>query len=429
MGTAPQQMHYPRKCYNGPNHWHLGWYSRTLEIEIGSDTLASPMNVKLAAFVDNDMTTDEHYVIIKFGNYYMQYNRATKFNVDTSEMRDMVTIVESGDHKTNLVAGLDSQLRYWQSPIGIMVEICRVNASSEPNYVELSIGQSKTDCGVALTREPSIFPTSRPSLFPTPSPKPSDKQISTSTRPTLAPSAVPTIHPITSVAAIDPVLPSQTPTFVKETNLVPHTDIVDKGQSEEATLNPATNTSTIPIGPTASQQQVPIKRDKPRSAVQIMLVVISGALLVVIMLILRIRCRHRQGTAEERCVTKQNNRVPEHMNQFFKFIGRSNSNQAVVCSVKSDSLTDISPNTSIDTFEDERNGNLNHVDERSTRHRTSSDIEKANRLHVTVADPLRLQILPKLCPVLKNENGFPTHSSSARVCAQAQSTVEHDAKS
>ncbi|GAX14880.1 hypothetical protein FisN_29Lh094 [Fistulifera solaris] len=351
MGTAPQQMHFPQKCYNAPNHWHLGWYSRTLEID--GDALTSPTNVKLAAFVDYDMATDEHYVIIKLRDYYMQYNRATKFNVDTSEMRDMVTIVESGDHKTNLVAGLDSQSRYWQSPIGIVVEVCRFDDSSEPNYVELNIGLSKTDCGFAWTQEPSTFPIPRPFLFPTLSPKPLDQQILTSTSPTLAPSVVPTIHPITSPhhAAIEPVIPSQTPTSVKETNPAPHTDIADKGQSEGSTFNPATNTSASDVGPTASQEQEPIKRVKPLFAVQIMLVVLAGALFVVIMLILRMRCKRRKGRAEERSATKQNNGVSEDANQ-------SKSDEAIVCSVKSDSLTDKSPNTSLDTFDEESNGNL-----------------------------------------------------------------------
>ncbi|GAX21656.1 hypothetical protein FisN_29Hh094 [Fistulifera solaris] len=364
MGTAPQQMYYPRKCYNGPNHWHLGWYSRTLEID--NDALTSPINVKLAAFVDYDGTTDEHYVIIKLGNYYLQYNRATKFNVDTSEMRDMVTIVESGDHKTNLVAGLDSQSRYWQSPIGIMIEVCRVNAFSNPNYVELSIGPSKTDCGVAVTQEPSTFPTPSPSMLPTPSLKPSGQQISTSISPTLTPSASPTRHSIISPhhTAVDLMVPSHTPTLLKETNPAPQKAIANTAPSEASTLKPVTNTTTIAVDPTASQEQGPINGDKPLSAIQMMLVVLLGALFVVTILILGIRCKRRQGRAKERSVTNQNKGVSEDVNP-------SNSDEAVFSSVKSDSLTDLSPNTSMNTFDEDSNGifdgdemNLSRVDEK-----------------------------------------------------------------
>ncbi len=419
MGTAPQQMHYPRKCYNAPNHWHLGWYSRTLEID--GDALSSPITVKLAAFVDYDTTTDEHYVIINLENYYLQYNRATKFNVDTSEMRDMVTIVESGDHKTNLVAGLDSQSRYWQSPLGITVEVCRVNASSEPHYVELSIGQSKTDCGVVVTQEPSTFRTPRPSLFPTPSSKPSDQHISTSMTPTLAPSALPTTRLISGPnhTAVNSIGPSQTPTFVKEANPSPHTTIANTAPSEESTLHPAKNTSTIVVNPTAQQKQGARKGDRPISAVQMMLVILSGTLLLATILIL-VRRKRRRSRAEERFVTKQNNGVSEDVNQ-------SKRDMAVACSVNSGSLTDSSPNTSIDTVEYESNDNFesdeiysNSVDDKSSRHRTSYDIEKANSLE--------LQMMTKRDPVLRIENGFLTLPNTARLCRQSQSIIHHNAK-
>lgn len=401
MGNAPQQINFPRKCYNGPNHWHLGWYSRTLELNFESDAPSPPTNVKLAAFVDYDMTSDEHYVIIKVGDVYLQYNRATKFNVDTSEMKDMVTITEFSNHKTNLVAGLNSQSRFWQSnDTQVMVEFCRrSDVSFKPNYIEISIGQTETDCGNAPTLQPSTSPTLHPPLLPT-----------STTLPTLTPSMVPTKYQNTSEA----------PTFLVETNPAPQRADTNGGKSQGPSKSPVTKISTIDIDPNVSQERDPREQDGPESVITIILTVVLGAFFVMIVLVLRRNRRLRKSKAEERSASEEDE-APKHNNLFVRCITRSESNDDIVHLTKSDSSSaESSPNTSIESFDEERCDNLEDgevceisVDEKPAQLPSATGLENVCRVQVVRDQSLVLHSLVKPRSALRVENGFLSHPKNS----------------
>ena len=394
MGLAPQLMHFPRKCYNGPNHWHLGWYSaRTLELNLESDALSKPINVKLAAFVDYDMTSDEHYAIIKAGNFYMQYNGAAKFNVDTSEMRDMVTIVESGDHKTDLVAGLDSQSRFWQSGTGdtqIMVEFCRNNVSVEPNFVEISIGQTETSCGNAPSIQPSTPPTSRPSVIPVhlPSYQPN--------LPITAPSPTPSMVPTKAQNTM-----SEAPSFQAVTTHAPQIASADGEESEGFDRNPTTNVSATAIDD-------PSKRNDPESVINIIAALLSVAVFVMIVLMIHRSCRRRKDNAGKQ-IDLEHNAESRDTNH----IACLESSKCVVDTTPSDSSAETSPNTSIDSFDEVKCDTLEScecqvdVDEKTTRLPSTTDIENVCRFDVVI------------------EHGFLSHPESyaPKMLAPARHTV------
>jgi len=78
-----KKTNYPQRCFNGQNHWKLGWYSdRTREVDP-----YYPQRYKIAAFVDYDKVQQNEYVIIRIKNLnmYLQFNRAKSFN----QVRDL----------------------------------------------------------------------------------------------------------------------------------------------------------------------------------------------------------------------------------------------------------------------------------------------------------------------------------------------------
>ena len=74
----------------------------------------------IATFVDYQLLTssDEHTVLLRVGDLYMQYNRRKGFNVNTGEKYDQLVIVEDTHGETDLVAGLDMDFK--GNPFGPM---------------------------------------------------------------------------------------------------------------------------------------------------------------------------------------------------------------------------------------------------------------------------------------------------------------------
>jgi hypothetical protein len=177
MGSAPQILHYPEKCYNGQNHWHLGWYEdRALELDFGSSDLDSPVLLYIAAFVDYDKTDEGFYVVVKIGDYYLQYNRARSFNKQTSEKGDTLTVVKYvSSIGTDLVVGLNWALPYWEGSIEgekLVVELCETERGDNisPDFMIVSVGRGESACSLASVPSSVIkVPEETPSLTPVPS--------------------------------------------------------------------------------------------------------------------------------------------------------------------------------------------------------------------------------------------------------------------
>lgn len=95
-------------CYNAANHWQLGWFAdRAITVDMFKPTL-----IKIAAFAHYDKTTEgEEYVVVRSGNVYMHYNRATGVNVDTTEYKDHLTIYQAISDGTFLFAALDYETK------------------------------------------------------------------------------------------------------------------------------------------------------------------------------------------------------------------------------------------------------------------------------------------------------------------------------
>jgi hypothetical protein len=107
MSSSYTNSDWPKKCFNGQNSYHFGWYSdrqKSFDPLIDGNSL-----LQLVSFVEYDKTPDYAFVNVAIADkYYLQYNVAEKFNVNTGDKANQVTIVEKYDSGTNLVTGLSA---------------------------------------------------------------------------------------------------------------------------------------------------------------------------------------------------------------------------------------------------------------------------------------------------------------------------------
>ena len=169
MGSAPQRTRYPQRCYNGQNHWFLGWYQdRSLEV----DPFRSRV-VKLAAFVDYMKAATDEPVVVKIGyDLYLQYNRAKGMNQDTNDAEDAVSVVRDLGDGTDLIASLDTRNSVFREQDGnemLTVEVCGVHAGNalSPDYMLVAIGYQDGLCPTVDTEPPTKAPTKSPTRAPT----------------------------------------------------------------------------------------------------------------------------------------------------------------------------------------------------------------------------------------------------------------------
>jgi Gametolysin peptidase M11 len=103
MGYSILSSNTPHKCFNGYNHWQLGWYPgrrRALAIR--------PKVIRLTAFVDYEIAARNEPVLVKVANnLFLQYNRAKAFNSETPMYPDRVTVTRMRlDGRSENMAGL-----------------------------------------------------------------------------------------------------------------------------------------------------------------------------------------------------------------------------------------------------------------------------------------------------------------------------------
>lgn len=91
---------YPVQCFNGGNHWELGWYESNPQrpqphvVEVFPDL--DPSLVYIGAFADRDKFANQpglqEYAVVKVGDYYLQYNGQWGINRDTNEAGNQLTV-------------------------------------------------------------------------------------------------------------------------------------------------------------------------------------------------------------------------------------------------------------------------------------------------------------------------------------------------
>ena len=178
MGWAQKNNTWPLKCYNGPENWKLGWYAQR-SIKIDLPLLYGVADVVyLAAFVDYALTPVGQYVLVNIANqFYLQYNRAKGFNIDTGQKANLVLVTQDLTSSTELLAGLNVTDQYAitnfsGSELSLIIEVCDQipgNNINRPDVMIVSIAFNVSVCGLVGQHMPTGAPASRqPSIRPQP---------------------------------------------------------------------------------------------------------------------------------------------------------------------------------------------------------------------------------------------------------------------
>jgi hypothetical protein len=150
MGVSSAEIGGPLSCYNAANHWLLGWFP---DSRLDLTTVPSnPITVNIPAFVDySDVaSSSDQYVIVKAGNFYLQYNRAKDYNVGTRALPDKLVITWDGNPgpsgTTTLITGLDMSNANYNDGSTVAIQVCNVVMNGNVDYMVVSIGQGSTNC-------------------------------------------------------------------------------------------------------------------------------------------------------------------------------------------------------------------------------------------------------------------------------------------
>lgn len=145
MGYAVNQFGSPRKAFNAHKHWLSGWFSdRSMEL----DALpADGLNGRLVSFVDyghSDLLEGD-FVLLRFRNLFLHYNRAKGYNVDLPEpYRDRVVVTQADGplnvsmNVATLGSGESLRLKSFSGSHDLVISVC--GRVADPfDYVILSV--------------------------------------------------------------------------------------------------------------------------------------------------------------------------------------------------------------------------------------------------------------------------------------------------
>jgi hypothetical protein len=152
MAASYRNTNWPSRCYNGVNSNSLGWYdSKTLRLS-GSE---SPTLVHLGGIVEYGNATTV-LVDIK-SSLFLMYNRAKGFNADTGELGDSVTVTETVNGGSDLLAGLRPGETYTYG--NVVIEACKRVYDGNPDIMIVSVGKGSSLCSTLEVPAPAPVPS------------------------------------------------------------------------------------------------------------------------------------------------------------------------------------------------------------------------------------------------------------------------------
>ena len=142
MGYSYGYDDIPSMCFDGAKHWALGWYDdRKEEVDPSQGVWVG----NVVAFVDYELVTGYDKILVKVGDYYIQYNRAKGANFGVQEKVDEVTITETQDLRgfSESITGLSESSRFfifqtWEGASAV-VEFCYAFTEQGADKVRVSI--------------------------------------------------------------------------------------------------------------------------------------------------------------------------------------------------------------------------------------------------------------------------------------------------
>jgi hypothetical protein len=152
MGSGYTETEWPQKCFNGYNSYIFGWYrDHHLDWNVVKD---GDRLIDIATFVDYKQASGNEYIIVNLvDTYFLLYNKAKDFNIDTEQKVDQVTITQpvSGgtDSKAGLSVGDKFEVPNFQnSKKKLVVEACKTKKGENgADVMVVSVALDKSLCG------------------------------------------------------------------------------------------------------------------------------------------------------------------------------------------------------------------------------------------------------------------------------------------
>jgi hypothetical protein len=161
---------FPLMSFNAYHHTKLKWFDST-SLKVVSPTTSVP-EMRVIAFADYDVAMPGETVVVQVGDYYLQYNRAHKFNASPYECANALTIVTPTSMGTELVGSLSTNGDRLFTRNGVTIELCSEHVGTDPNtpdYMMVSLGESGGCFGSTETGTESngYFPDKKDADFST----------------------------------------------------------------------------------------------------------------------------------------------------------------------------------------------------------------------------------------------------------------------
>jgi len=106
MGQSYTEIRSPKKCFNGPMSWQLGWYNDRL-IQIGIVDHSWRYEFILFGIPYYDVTNSENKMIIKIDNLFVTFNSQYGMNKDTKNGNRVLIHFQNQDGSSRLIHVLD----------------------------------------------------------------------------------------------------------------------------------------------------------------------------------------------------------------------------------------------------------------------------------------------------------------------------------
>ena len=167
MGYSYRSDDTPEMCFNPAKNYQLGWYNDKV-VDIDVETLGfEPVEYKLNGIVDYNSPEANGYIVVKVGDFYIGYNKATDFNKGVREGSNMVLVNEKlGTPQSSTKSKLKAKLRAGDPTVMEISDFVQVKAKyklldGKDAVIELSLegepivceGEYDAELDVTLTTD------------------------------------------------------------------------------------------------------------------------------------------------------------------------------------------------------------------------------------------------------------------------------------
>jgi len=145
-------------CFNGAKSWQLGWYADKRHVEIDVSTTIRSYYGRLVPILDDPEESGDPMIIkVETGpdeDYYILFNRASRFNADTGEGGNTVMITTTDKDNLSWLQAKLSATQTWSISVDrnsgldniLNVKVNSINLSDGNGHAMVEVYLSSSNC-------------------------------------------------------------------------------------------------------------------------------------------------------------------------------------------------------------------------------------------------------------------------------------------